>query len=605
MAIPKTIIAEIRERVDLNELVGRYVRLKARGGAMIGLCPFHQEKSPSFNVNNAQKFYYCFGCQAGGDCYKFLMEMEGLNFAEAVKELGDSVGVKVEDRELTREEKLTIKRKATLHDVNLAAADWFHDQLFISPEAELARKTLKQRGIREETVRRSRLGFAPDSYDAFINAMHKKGFQEELLVRAALAKRKSGNRAYAAFRNRIMFPIFDLKGRPIAFGGRALSDSDPAKYLNSASYELYDKSRELYGLNWAKNAINRKNRILVVEGYFDVLSLHQAGFEEAVASCGTALRSSHLRSVKSLASTAYALFDGDEAGMRAAEKSLDVFLESGLEGRYLTLPDGQDPDDFIQNNGGEAFQAALDQSIPLLEFVIQRTALRHGTGAQGQRNALNELLPLLRRVDGVLQASLILRSSDLLRIPEEAIRKALGRPSPQPQPGVVGQTDAPRPTWKTNVSLNHLFWLLIHHHAAVVPIFQGAHPVFPTIDLSEMFDVESVQSALRRLIDGTPVAEVIGSTDDPFLAKVLAKATATSGLYTYEKAFHAVTQHVAKLHVTAVESKIQHLHLRLSQLDPKGSEFSALFEERFMLQKRLATLNKTSATSSVSAAVKP
>jgi hypothetical protein len=235
--------------------------------------------------------------------------------------------------------------------------------------------------------------------------------------------------------------------------------------------------------------------------------------------------------------------------------------------------------------------------------VIQRTALRHGSGAQGQRNALNELLPLLRKVDGVLQASLVLRSSDLLRIPEEAIRKALGRPTQPMEPGVSG--DSLRPAWKTNVSLNHLFWLLIHHNAAVVPIFQGAHPVFPSIDLSELFEVEAVQQALQHLIDGNPVAGVIAATDDAFLKKILAKATATDGLYTHEKAFHAVTQHVAKLHVATVESKIQHLHLKLSQLDPQSDEFSQVFEERFLLQKRLATLNKTSSTSSVSSAVKP
>ena len=602
MPIPKTIIAEIRERVDLHELIGRYVRLKNRGASAVGLCPFHQEKTPSFHVNNVRKSYYCFGCQAKGDCYKFLMEQEGLSFVEAVKELGDAVGVKVEDREMTREEKLSIQRKATLHDVNKAASDWFHSQLLKSPDAEFARKTLKKRGIKEETIRRSRIGFAPDSYDAFINALHQQGYREELLVRAALAKRSKSNKAYAAFRNRIMFPIFDARGRPIAFGGRALSDDDPAKYLNSASYELYDKSRVLYGLNWARNAINRKKRVLVVEGYFDVLSLHQAGFEEAVASCGTALRPTHLNAVKSLASTVYALFDGDEAGMSAAEKSLNVFLDVGLEAQYLSLPDGQDPDDFIQDRGAEAFQEALERSIPLLEFVIQRTALRHGPGAQGQKNALAELLPLLRRVDGILQASLVLRCSNLLQIPEEAIRRALGRPMPSYASQSQGAPIAERQerTWKSTKALNQLFWLLIHENSNTAPNFSD-------LDLSIITSHPEAQEAVRRLCAGEEVVELITTCEDPHLANVLSAATAREGLFETEKASHASRQLISILERDSVKEKIQHLHLRISQLNQQneGDLMFELIQERSGLQKRLQALNKIIHTSSLTDVGKP
>jgi DNA primase len=247
MPIPRPIIADIRERVDLHVLVGRYVRLKSRGSATVGLCPFHQEKTPSFHVSDFKKTYHCFGCRVHGDCFAFLMELEGLSFVEAVKELGESVGVQVEDRELTKEEKIAIKRKATLHDVNQEAANWFHHLLLTHEDAAGARTYLKNRGIKDETIRRSVLGFAPDSYDALLNHLHKSGFREELVVRAALAKRGSSGKVYSAFRNRIMFPIFDVRNRPIAFLVFAFSVADSPKYLHSAPYELYDMSRLLSG----------------------------------------------------------------------------------------------------------------------------------------------------------------------------------------------------------------------------------------------------------------------------------------------------------------------------------------------------------------------
>jgi len=595
MPIPRPIIAEIRERVDLNALVGRYVRLKNRGSSTVGLCPFHQEKTPSFHVSNIKKTYHCFGCRVHGDCFAFLMELEGLNFVEAVKELGESVGVKVEDRELTKEEKIAIKRKATLHDVNQEAANWFHHLLLTHEDAAGARNYLKKRGIKDETIRRSVLGFAPDSYDALLNHLHKSGYREELVVRAALAKRGKTGKVYSAFRNRIIFPIFDVRNRPIAFGGRALSDDDPAKYLNSAAYELYDKSRVLYGLNWARNAIQRKNRMLIVEGYFDVLSLHQAGFEEAVASCGTALRGSHLSGVKSLVSTVYALFDGDEAGLTAAEKSLNTFLDAGLEARFLSLPDGQDPDDFIQDKGSEAFQDALDRSVPLLELVIQRAAQRHGSGAQGKKNAVEELLPLLRKVDGLLQSSLIIRCCDLLQISEAALRQAIGRPVSRDNGGTIPQDGRP---WIGSQVLRHLLWLLVHNPKAVTPLLEG-------IDLRVLSDRESVREAIALLSAGDDLAEVLSSLTDPDLCRVLTAAATKEDIIQPDKAPYAARQILAKLEIEHLKSLVQRLHLQINQTDPKTNEeeFMKLVVQRSDLQKQLQTLMKIIHQSSTREAV--
>jgi DNA primase len=588
MPIPRPIIAEIRDRVDLAALVGRYVRLKNQGSKTVGLCPFHQEKTPSFHVSNFKKNYHCFGCGVHGDCFAFLMELEGLSFVQAVKELGESVGIPVEDRALTQEEKTAIHRKATLHDVNKAAAAWFHHLLLTDPSAAEARKYLKKRGMKEETIRRSQIGYAPDSYDALLNHLHKAGFREELAVRSALAKRGNSGKVYSAFRNRIMFPIFDIRNRPIAFGGRALSNDEPAKYLNSASYELYDKSRVLYGLNWARNAIQRKNRMLIVEGYFDVLSLHQAGFEEAVASCGTALRSSHLSGVRSLVSTVYALFDGDEPGLKAAEKSLPIFMDAGLEARFLSLPDGLDPDDFIQEKGAEAFQAALDRSVPLLELVLQRTAGRHGSGAQGRKNAVDELLPLLRKVDGLLQSSLIIRCSELLGVSEAALRQAIGLAAPQDygrqHPDAPPQQERP---WVGNTVLNQLLWLLIHNPEAVSPHLEN-------FDLARLSERESVCSAVTLLAKGQAFAEVLDQLNDPDLCRVLSAAASKEDIIHPEKASHAAKQMLAKLEVDHLKSQIQRLHLQINQTDPKeyAEKFMNLVTERSDLQKKVQLLLK-------------
>jgi len=600
MPIPRAVIEEIRERVDLEELIGQYVRLKRRGSSTIGLCPFHQEKTPSFHVNGHKNMYYCYGCTEGGDCYSFLQKIEGLSFVEAAHELGKRVGVET-TREETREEQTARKHRNTLEDVNVAATQWFHEMLFTHPDAQPVREYLKKRCIEDETIRRSKLGFAPDSYDAMLLHLHKKGFSEAVVLRAALAKKGKSGRSYAAFRNRLIFPIFDEKNRPIAFGGRALSADNPAKYLNSSSYELYDKSRVLYGLNWARNAIHKKKRVLIVEGYFDVLSLHQAGFEEAVASCGTALKSSHLERIKNRISTVYALFDGDEAGLRAAEKSLPTFIGAGLEARFLSLPEGQDPDDFIRTKGGDAFQERLEQSRPLLELVVQRTIERHGTTAIGKKNAINDLLPLLRSVDGLLHSTLIVTLSEMLQIPEQVLREQIGRSNPQrPQRPQQEREQAPatqEPRWHPSSALKDLLWLLVHHPEIAAEVIGPPLPDGST-DPRQLSEHESVNEAIARLCVGESVNDVINETPDTTLRQILSSQTMVVDYMPAEKAPVSARQAVCKLLEKHVKAQLQRLHMEITNVDPskEPERFTSLVAERIEFQKRRQTLIKTTRT---------
>ena len=282
--IPREVVDAVRERTDLVEVVQRHVKLSRRGSSWVGLCPFHQEKTPSFNVVPSKGIYHCFGCQAGGDVFSFLMKLEGLSFHESVTELASSVGIEVETRELSQAERRELQKRATLYDALEAAAKFYEGLLWTSDEGAVARKYLEDRAMTRETLREARVGWAPGGWNRLVDHLHAKGISANLAIDAGLAK-EGRSRPYDAFRERVVFPIRDDRGRVIGFGGRILEGDGP-KYLNSPETRLYQKSRVLYGLYEARNAIQRVDRALIVEGYFDVLALRQAGFPEAIANCG-------------------------------------------------------------------------------------------------------------------------------------------------------------------------------------------------------------------------------------------------------------------------------------------------------------------------------
>ncbi|MFN7132743.1 MAG: DNA primase, partial [Myxococcales bacterium] len=400
MAIPRHIVDDVRARTDIAEVVGRTVTLRRAGRNYSGLCPFHNEKTPSFNVVPDKGIFHCFGCGEGGDVFAFLMKTRGMSFFEAVKELGDAAGVTVEEREMSQEERQRLQRRADLHDVTELAAQFFNETLLARPEGQPGREYLAARGISLETQQKYRLGYAPDSWDRLAQHLQKHRIPAQLAVAArVLGKSDRSDRVYDLFRNRVVFPILDDRGRVVAFGGRLLpGGGDGPKYLNSPESDIYNKSRTLYGLSWARLAVQRKDRLILVEGYFDAVSLWQAGFEEAVATCGTALTPAHLEAVRRLTLKVVALFDGDEAGLKAATKSMELFLDAGVEAKRLELGGVKDPDEFIQKNGAAAFENALAHSVPLLELVLQRTILREGSTASGRARSLESVVPIFRRL---------------------------------------------------------------------------------------------------------------------------------------------------------------------------------------------------------------
>ena len=368
MAIPARFLDDLRDRIGLADVVGRRTRLTKKGREYSGLCPFHKEKTPSFTVNEEKGFYHCFGCGAHGSAFDFVMETEGLDFREAVEKLAAEVGMQVPQD--SPEERQRAERKKTLYDVVEAACRQFEGALR-KPEGSRALAYLRDRGLSDQTIKTFRLGFAPDRRDGMKTALGPQGHSEAELLAAGLIIKRDDGSTYDRFRGRVMFPILDRRGRVVAFGGRILGDGEP-KYLNSPETDLFHKGRLLYAMEKAQGAARSGQPLVVSEGYMDVIALHQAGFEGAVAPLGTALTEDQIRELWKVAPEAVLCFDGDNAGVRAASRAAEralPILRAGVGLRFATLPQGEDPDSLIQAQGAKAFKSVLDEAKPLSQVL--------------------------------------------------------------------------------------------------------------------------------------------------------------------------------------------------------------------------------------------
>ncbi len=574
MAIPRETIDAIRENTDIVQLVSQFVSLKRAGNSWKGLCPFHQEKSPSFHVIPHKGIYHCFGCGEGGDSFKFIQKVKGLSFIEAVKELAGPAGITIQERELSPQDREQLRRKTSVREACEEAASWFHSVLMTSPMGAKAREYLTGRGIERDTVVRFRMGYAPEGWTHLLDHLHGRGVSPELAAKAGLARHNERRGShYDLFRDRVIVPIFDERDRPIAFGGRLLQGEGP-KYINSPETEIYEKSSVLYGLNLARAAIQKKQRVIVVEGYFDVISLAQAGFEETVATCGTAMTPLHMKRIRQLTDRAIALFDSDAAGTRAADRSLPLFLEAGVEVRRLDLPGAKDPDEYVQREGAEAFEKRLDSSIPLLHDVLHRAVRQHGTGSG---RAVDAALPLLRRVPANARSGAISRAAGILAVDEATLRRAVGSVSEGQAMGGLGGHGA---RWVGNIELNHILWLLLHHPDQVTPALAETDP-------QQVTDRPDVQLVVARLMGGDQLAAILDEMD-PDVARVLQAAAAREGLYTEEQAPRVIAQILARLELKELDRRLSGVRAELSSCDPAldESKVKDLLRQRSEIQTR-------------------
>lgn len=401
------IIEEVRQKNDIVDVVSQYVRLTRRGSTYFGLCPFHNEKTPSFSVTPGKQMYYCFGCGAGGNVYNFIMEYENYTFGEALKHLADRAGVELPKIEYSREVREKAEQRAELLEINKQAAQYYYYQLR-TEGGKTGYQYLSGRGLSEETMRKFGLGYSDKFGGGLYTFLKSKGYSDERLRESGLFNVDERHGMYDKFWNRVIFPIMDVNNRVIGFGGRVMGDGKP-KYLNSPETKIFDKSRNLYGLNIARTT--RKKYLILCEGYMDVISMHQAGFTNAVASLGTALTSGHASLLKRYTQEVLLLYDSDEAGIRAALRGIPILRDAGVNSRVVNLKPYKDPDEFIKNMGAEAFEERLGQASDSFMFRVSIVESEFSMDEpQGQNRFFERCAELLLELKDELERNLYIEA---------------------------------------------------------------------------------------------------------------------------------------------------------------------------------------------------
>jgi len=427
--IPEDKLLEIKNAADIVDIISEEVVLKKAGINFLGLCPFHSEKTPSFSVNPEKQIFYCFGCATGGNVFSFLMKQHGLSFPEAAKVLAQRYGIEIATQTLSPEQKKRLNERDALLSANRLAMEYFKKALHDHPEGSKARSYLNNRGISQEIIDRFHLGYAPTNWEGLVGLYKKKQIPQAVAVKTGLIiPRKNKNGFYDRFRGRIMFPIFDLSVQVIALGGRVMDDSMP-KYMNSPETPVYSKGRSLYGIHLARNKCREANTVYIVEGYFDLLALHQHGIENTVATLGTALTSEHVRILKGFVGTegkVVLVYDSDEAGLKAAFRSIEIFDKGYVNAQILVLPPGHDPDSYIFDSGAEAFIAAAAKAKGIMSYLIDSAVAKHDLTIDGKIRIIAELQKPLASVQDTVDRSLYVKElAERIGIDEAAIREKI------------------------------------------------------------------------------------------------------------------------------------------------------------------------------------
>lgn len=414
-------IIEVRERASVVEVLSDFLTLRKVGRNYLGLCPFHAEKTPSFTVNEEKGIFHCFGCGVGGNVFHFLMQYDHLTFPEAVERVGRRYGIVVQSSERPGAKRAGEERE-TLYRLNERAAAYFHEALFGRPEGKRALDYLKSRGVDEGSARRFFLGYAHPASLGLAELLKKENLSLKDAVRLGLVSDRGSGHYGDKFLDRLIFPIVNPAGKTVGFGGRVIGDGLP-KYLNSAETPLFRKGSNLYGLYQAREAIRKTDRVVIVEGYLDVIALSQFNIAYAVATLGTALTPDHVRILGRYTRNIIALFDGDEAGGKAAARSFEIFLEGGLLGKAAFVPKGEDPDTFVHSKGKEAMESVIDQAVPLADYYFSWLEAQYGRGLEGKSQIAKEIGRVLSKVRNPFELDILVRRAvDLLGIREELLR---------------------------------------------------------------------------------------------------------------------------------------------------------------------------------------
>jgi len=475
---PQTFIDEVRSAADIVTVVSDYVSLRKAGATFKGLCPFHGEKTPSFNVNRDRGFFHCFGCGVGGDVFKFIELQEKVGFTDAVRQLAQRFGIPIPELEATEAGRETAAEREALLRIHEVATAYFSEQLDTPAGARIREYLLTERRLTGETIATLALGYAPPSRDALRQLLLKQGFAPAAIVRSGLVVRRDDGSEVDRFRNRLMIPITRDTGSVIAFGGRALEKDQQPKYLNSPETPIYSKSRTLYGLSHTKGDLRKLHFAVIVEGYFDFAQVYQSGGVPVVATCGTALTSAQAQVLRRFASKAVLCYDPDAAGQGAAERSCELLVSEGFDVNVALLPGGLDPDTYVQKQGREAYVAQLKQSRKYLDFLLDRAAAGQDlTRADARREFLRKMLAVAARIpDAAERDKFADRLAHKARVTEDVVRMEIRKAA------VARRTDVSMDHLRARTSPlrdveKGLLWALVHAPADVAPILRELEPL--------------------------------------------------------------------------------------------------------------------------------
>lgn len=577
MAYRREDIERVRDATDLVELVEEVTKVKRSGRTVMAVCPFHQEKTPSMSVDRARGLYHCFGCGKGGDLFQFVQETQALDFSDAVELLARRTGITLQqDPDAARRR----DRRQLLVDATQKAVEFYVDRLKNGRDAGTARSYLRGRGYDGEVVERFQIGYSPEGGEALVGHLKRAKVPDEVAITAGLALRARSGRVFDRFRGRIMFPIYDVRGDAVGFGARLLEGDGP-KYLNSPETPIYHKSRLLYGLNWAKSDMVRRGVGVVVEGYTDVIALHLAGHPVAVATCGTALGEEHLDLLRRFTEKVVLMFDADEAGAGASVRGFERSVPGDLDLRVAVLPEGKDPADVVAAGEVEAVATAIDESVPLLQFRIERELQQHDLSEPEARGrAVRAAAAFIgRHPDSVTRHEYAVFVARRTGVDLEVVTRAMGdtrrasagsEPPPEPPP------ERTRPLTGAEKAERELLRLFLANHAGIRDLDVAG--LFTRPDHRAAYEL--LLPALQGLRPGEPpdLGAMLGD-DDSDVAVML------RGLAFLDRPLPEPDEVVRKVQVAALDRRIDELERVVVSVAPGSDEYSDAYAELIALQR--------------------
>jgi DNA primase len=570
MRFPQPFIEDLKRQADIVRIVQDYVPLKKAGTNWRAPCPFHKETKPSFNVNPAKEFFFCFGCHKGGTVFNFIMEMERVEFPDAVKIVAEKSGVALpkmidDDRFAARQ-----RDSDQVIDLNQWALQWWQDQLQ-SKAAASVRHYLKERGITEETIKGFRLGFAPDSWESLSNHLRQKGAKQDALEKSGLVVKKDEGGSYDRFRGRVIFPVFDVQGKPIAFGGRTLDPDGDPKYLNSPETPAYTKGRNLYGLHLTRDEIRRQGFAILVEGYLDLIVPYQHGVRNVVASLGTALTPEQVKLIGRFADKVLVNYDGDRAGVAAAKRAIETILAEDIEVKVLVLPNNTDPDDFIRQNGVAEYNRRRTEAQPHIQFVIDQAVRDRNLNSPADKAAaVEETLPFIRAVHNRIQRREYFDiAMDGLRVQREQRRELWH----QVRGGASTDTTAVQKVFikavKPTVAEEKLLGLLVADDELrniILPQLEAVD--YEPLATASIFRGLQELAKAEKEITYESLSDAVG--DDATAAAILPRVLINEAAESFEQSLEEANSCVNALRLLRVDREIDELTTQIAEADRAG-----------------------------------